>query len=209
MRQELVDRRIGLFFIDGPHDYRSQLMCLLLGKELLSENAVVIVDDSNYRHVRLANRDFLLTNPEFALFFEAYTKCHPKNMSAADHDEARKGWWNGVNVIVRDPAAVLPRVYPPTHQDRRLYENEHRVHAAKMGIVAPEAIRLAGAIRSLNILKIGRDLGALLVRAARSPAESVGKFANLNTYSDDLTEGRFVPGAKAAEEVERRSASRD
>ena len=71
------DQKIGVYFIDGPHDYRSQLVCLQLAKFYLSKYAVIIVDDSNYEHVRLANRDFLLANPEFKLLYEAYTDCQP------------------------------------------------------------------------------------------------------------------------------------
>ena len=74
------DTKIGLYFVDGPHDYRSQLMCLLLATPFLSESAVIVVDDCNYPWVRLANRDFLISNPSFKLIFEAYTECHPGNM---------------------------------------------------------------------------------------------------------------------------------
>ena len=96
------NKKIGLLFIDGPHDYRSQLMCLLLAKPYLSKNAIIVVDDSNYLHVRQANRDFLRTNPEFKLLFEAYTACHPRNMSESEKKEALGGWWNGINILIKD-----------------------------------------------------------------------------------------------------------
>ena len=58
LRHTIGDKKIGVYFIDGPHDYRSQLMCLELALPYLHEQAVIIVDDSNYRNVRQANRDF-------------------------------------------------------------------------------------------------------------------------------------------------------
>ena len=72
------DKKIGIYFIDGPHDYRSQLVCLLLAKPYLADNAVILIDDSNYRHVRQANRDFLISHPEFKLVYEAYRCSSPK-----------------------------------------------------------------------------------------------------------------------------------
>ena len=124
------DTKIGLYFVDGPHDYRSQLMCLLLATPFLSESAVIVVDDCNYPWVRLANRDFLIGNPSFKLIFEAYTECHPGNMPEEKVTLARKGWWNGVNLIAYDPAGILESMYPPTSRSRQLYENEHLVLAA-------------------------------------------------------------------------------
>ena len=95
LTEHIGDTKIGLYFVDGPHDYRSQLMCLLLATPFLSESAVIVVDDCNYPWVRLANRDFLISNPSFKLIFEAYMECHPGNMSEQKVALARKGWWNG------------------------------------------------------------------------------------------------------------------
>src|SRR5690606_1223227 len=81
--QWLEGRRVGVYFVDGPHDYRSQLVCLLRAKRLLAPGAVIVVDDANYEHVRRANADFLESHDEFALLFEAYTPCHPANMNEA------------------------------------------------------------------------------------------------------------------------------
>ncbi len=70
---ELGQTKIGVYFIDGPHDYRSQLMCLELALPYLTDHAVIVIDDSNYKHVRQANRDFLKIHPSYKLIFEAYT----------------------------------------------------------------------------------------------------------------------------------------
>jgi hypothetical protein len=189
----LHERTVGTFFVDGPHDYRSQLICLQLIRRHLSEYAVIVVDDCNYRHVRLANRDFLVANPEFKLIFESYTKCHPANMTREEEGVARQGWWNGVNVIARDPAGVLEPFYPPTLRDRTLYENEHQIHAAKYGFVAPEAVLAFSAIRSLNFGAAAKHVVKAL-RACRSPnRDLVGKHVSLNTFSDALPSRRFNP----------------
>lgn len=46
----LGESKIGTYFIDGPHNYRSQLVCLLLAKPYLSNLSVIVIDDCNYRH---------------------------------------------------------------------------------------------------------------------------------------------------------------
>ncbi|MCS7017838.1 MAG: class I SAM-dependent methyltransferase [Cytophagales bacterium] len=161
-------RKIGVYFIDGPHDYRSQLMCLLLAKPYLTDDAVIVVDDSNYLHVRQANRDFLVTHPEFKLLFEAYTPCHPTNMTPVQEMEAREGWWDGVNIIVRDKANLLPAQYPPTRRNRVLFENDHLTHASRIGELAPRALTV------LNLLFTGRFL-----RAAKNLQMAYREYRNL------------------------------
>jgi len=178
-----VDQKISTYFVDGPHDYRSQLMCLLLALPLLSHDAVIVVDDSNYRHVRQANCDFLKTHPEFALLFEAYTARHPENMSRADRQEAERGWWNGVNIIVRDAGRTLPRTYPPTDRDRTLFVNEHIVHAARYAAIAPEAVSMLSAFP--NPYRMALYL-AKIMRGARKKPSLVGEHPAMNTFSQDL-----------------------
>ncbi|NHZ85158.1 MAG: hypothetical protein GWP19_04680 [Planctomycetia bacterium] len=174
------DKKIGVYFVDGPHDYRSQLMCLLLIKPFLSENAVIIIDDSNYSHVRQANKDFLQTNPEFKLFFEAYTSSHPNNMMTTDKELARKGWWNGVNILVKDKKNLLSIFFPPTMRDRTLYENEHTMHAIKYPLVP---------IKLLNIYDlIGKYLNK---RFRKRDGWYEGRYKLMNTYSETLPEYRF------------------
>ena len=97
-------KKIGLYLIDGPHDYRSQLMCLQMALPYLHEKAVIIIDDCNYEHVRQANADFLLTHPEFKLLFQSYSNCHPENVSGN-----QDFWWDGINVIVKDVDDILPK----------------------------------------------------------------------------------------------------
>lgn len=178
LEARLGGRKIGVYFIDGPHDYRSQLMCLLLAKPFLHPNAVVIIDDSNYAHVRQANRDFLRTDLDFRLVFEAYTEAHPAEMDAPVMEEARRGWWNGVNVIVRDESRSLPYWEPPTERDRTRFVNDHIVHAARLAELAPLSVRLTDALTGFRIpealwllgraFKERRQIGAAARRRSKS-----------------------------------------
>ena len=173
------DKKTGLYFIDGPHDYRSQLMSLLLIKPWLSEDAIIIVDDCNYNHVRQADRDFLMTNREFKLIFQAYTKAHPENLNAGERKEAEAGWWNGINVIARDPDNCFNSFFPPVIKDKRLFTNDHHIHTAKY----PEAFRKYSRITDIFASTLGKMEGK----------SQTGKYKSLNTYSDELIFDNFNP----------------
>lgn len=151
LENNLSGRKIGVFFIDGPHDYRSQLLCLLLFEKFLSEDAVIIVDDCNYAHVRQANNDFLLAFKKYALMFQIYTHKHPNNMDQSELAESRKGWWNGVNIIVSDKEFNLERQTIPTECSRELYQNEHIIHPMRYAKLAPEALRFINTLYPLKI----------------------------------------------------------
>lgn len=168
------DKKVGLFFVDGPHDYRSQLMCLLLIQPYLADKAVIVVDDCNYRHVRLANSDFLQANKDFKLFFEAYTSSHPNNMSQEVLAQARKGWWNGVNVLVKDKNNNLKFALPPTLRDRSLQENEHILQTEKYPTLS---------IRYVTQL---RKIGKWLAKLPKNKSMEQAEYETLNTYSADL-----------------------
>lgn len=191
LKQHIYDKKVGLYFVDGPHDYRSQLMCLELVLPYLHHDSVIIVDDCNYLHVRQANRDFLVTHPEFKLVFEAYTKCHPKNMDSSDEVEARNGWWNGVNIIVKDSQNHLPKMYPPTERSRLLYEYDHITHAARLAEIMPEAIQMANHIYSRKLIKILKSLALIYRESFRDKEKYQKRFDNLNTFSENLTKCNF------------------
>jgi len=137
-------QRIGLLFVDGGHDHRSQLIALLLARQHLADGAVIVIDDTNYRHVRQATEDFLRTFPEFALVAEANTPSHPANMDQDGEAEVRRGWWNGIQVLVHDPAGSIQRaVLPPADQHRFRLSHDtfrhllaDRAHEALKALVA-------------------------------------------------------------------------
>lgn len=196
LEKHIGNKKVGVYFVDGPHDYRSQLMCLELIKPFLSENAVILIDDSNYRHVRQANRDFLTVNPDFKLMFEAYTECHPGNMSDAQEIEARKGWWNGVNVIVKDIDNQLDHMLPPTLRVRTLYENDHIIHAEKGALCSVHAVRAVSSIMSFNLVKFVVDISRLIVQMSKVKKEFKGEFRGMNTFSRELPKSKFNTSIK-------------
>jgi len=106
------EMEFGLYFIDGPHDYRSQLMCLQLIIPYLHKNAVIIVDDANYPHLKKANRDFLATQSSLKLIFDVYITAHPLNMDSQSQGAIRRSWWNGVNIFAKDSNNVLEPIFP-------------------------------------------------------------------------------------------------
>lgn len=178
------DKKIAVYFIDGPHDYRSQYLCLDFARPHLSDNVVIIIDDSNYEHVRQSTADWLKANPEFALLYEAYTACHPKNMDAEEEAKARSGWWNGVNIIVRDQENTLSRIYPHVNKDRSRYVNDHIIHSAKYADTAPKLLTAFSSILPIALLKVI----TLYLFSRKSDAQ----FAAMNTYSDRLTPDSFT-----------------
>lgn len=188
---EIGDKKVGIYFIDGPHDYRSQLMCLELAVPYLHENAVIIIDDCNYKHVRQANRDFLVTHPEYKLVFEAYTKCHPVNMTRAEEKDTRQGWWNGVNIIVRDVENKLKVMYPPTERSRVLYENEHNVHATKIAEVAPQAVALMQSIYEINVPRVLLNIFRFSKGVWQYNNLFKKRYRIVNTYSGDLPTSNY------------------
>jgi len=181
LHQYIGDKKVSIYFIDGPHDYRSQLMCLLLIKPFLADQAVIIIDDSNYRHVRQANRDFLLTNPEFKLLFQSYTKAHPLNLKNEEKEVVVKSWWNGVNIIYKDVNNELEPFFPETLRDRSLYENDHSLHSSQF----PELIYFMWKITSVM------HIFPLLRLLKKTKKEFRGKYRWGNTFSESLPTGDF------------------
>ncbi len=192
LRDHIGPLDVGVYFIDGPHDYRSQLMCLEMMLPYLADNAVVVVDDCNYEHVRQANADFLRTHPSFALAFEAYTGAHPSNMDDEAQSLARAGWWNGINVIVEDADHLIERALPRTGLDRSLYVNEHIVHSERNGDLAPEAVALADAVLSWNPARILSRVIKLRRAAGSADRHSLGDFRHVNVGKVP-TETRRLP----------------
>lgn len=91
-RQEIeMDKKIGVYFYDAAHNYRSQISGLLLIKPFLANQAVLVVDDANQKQVRQANWDFIATNPKCQLLLELLT---PGN--------GYPTFWNGIHVLSWD-----------------------------------------------------------------------------------------------------------
>ena len=186
----LEGRRIGVYFVDGPHDYRSQIVCLLRAKSWLAPGALIVVDDCNYEHVRQANADFLRSHSDYALLFEAYTPCHPANMRPEERADAIRGWWNGVNILVHDPAHALPRRVPPTRSPQ-LHLMSHDVYRAEFASIAVEAMRFCGVLCDANDDDVIRHVRQFrtLVQSTRRAAPH--RFPWQNTDSRELPVNRW------------------
>lgn len=187
----LSGKKVGTYFVDGPHDYRSQLLCLELAKRHLAPGAAIVVDDSNYLHVRQANRDFLTVNPEFKLVFEAYTPCHPANMTAEQLRDARAGWWNGVNILAHDPEDCLARSFPPVDASRRFFFNDHLVHSSAAAASSDRATEIVAHLTRGRIDRAVMACAKLVRERATVARELKGAFANGNTFSEGLPGTRF------------------
>jgi len=80
--------RIGVYFYDGAHDYRSQLLGLMLARPFLADQALIVVGDGNWQTTKQAVWDFLATNPEAELVMDLGTPT-PRYAS----------FWNGLMLI--------------------------------------------------------------------------------------------------------------
>ena len=189
--RHLGGRKVGVYLVDGAHDYRSQLMSLMLAEPHLHRNAVVLIDDANYAFVRQATRDFLLTHPDYKMVFEAYSPAHPANIDPEARKRWESGWLNGINILARDVAGSIPDMVPPTESDRALYVNDWLVHRHQFAELAPEAVSLAQAVCDADSESESRRREALLKRFEELRGELSQRFPDRNTYSAGLTEGRY------------------
>jgi hypothetical protein len=80
--------RIGAYFYDGGHSFADQYDGVALAIPHLADDALVIIDDTNKRAARSANRLVARALPGFELVLDLST---PRNHSPT--------WWNGVQVF--------------------------------------------------------------------------------------------------------------
>ncbi len=91
LHQLKIKDKIGVYLYDGEHDYRSQLLGLLWAVPFLADRALIVVDDSNWDAVRIANSDFIKLYPQCSILLDIRT---PGN--------GHSTFWNGVQVISWD-----------------------------------------------------------------------------------------------------------
>jgi len=178
------EKKVGVFFVDGAHDYRSQLVPLLRIVPYLSNDAVIIVDDANYPHVRQATNDFLKTHTDFALFLEAYTKKHPANMTDTEKNEALEGWWNGINIMVKDPLKLVPRNFVK-EQNKDLYFASHNIFRHRLAGIAFDILKFADGLSDSDA---DEDVVVQKLRTYINnyKQKNTQLFLHQNTYSDEL-----------------------
>jgi protein O-GlcNAc transferase len=84
----LGNRRVGVYYFDGPHDYDSQVRGLRAVEPWLAKEALLVVDDFDWEAVGRATRDYLAGQPQAGLLFE---------IGGSDKDQPQ--WWEGVAVL--------------------------------------------------------------------------------------------------------------
>jgi protein O-GlcNAc transferase len=84
----LGDRSVGVYYYDAGHSYEDQLDGLRLIEPHLADEALLIVDDSDWERVDRADRDYLASQPRAELLFDI-----PGDEKGFPH------WWEGVHVI--------------------------------------------------------------------------------------------------------------
>jgi len=88
----LAGRRVGVYYYDAAHGYRAQLEGLRLIEPYLAERALLVVDDSDWKEVREATRDYLAGQPSARLLLE---------IEGSSHGQPQ--WWEGVQLIAWEP----------------------------------------------------------------------------------------------------------
>lgn len=125
-------RKIGMAYVDGAHDYRSQIMALLLLSGHMAFQGCIVIDDCNYGHVRQSVLDFLKTNTNWRLVYEAYADAHPERSHMTQAG-------NGINVIVRG-FYFAPMFPAPGNKERFL--RDHAVHQDRYADEVEKALKL-------------------------------------------------------------------
>ena len=73
LRDLQPEERIGVYFYNGNHDYRSQLLSLLLVQPFLAEQALIVIGESNWDMVQQATVDFLAAHSPAKLLLDLST----------------------------------------------------------------------------------------------------------------------------------------
>jgi protein O-GlcNAc transferase len=87
-RRALGNRRVGVYYYDAAHDYKSQVRGLRLIEPYLVPGALLIVDDTDWDQVARAIRDYLPGQ----LRAELLVKLDGKDLG-------QPWWWEGVQVL--------------------------------------------------------------------------------------------------------------
>lgn len=86
----LGDRRVGVYYWDGPHDYDGQLRGMRAAEPWLADEALIVVDDYDWEAVAQATHDYVAADPQAELVVEI-------GGEAAD----QVWWWDGVACVAR------------------------------------------------------------------------------------------------------------
>lgn len=84
----LGDRRVGVYYYDAGHSYEQQLEGLRMVEPWLADEALLIVDDSDWEQVGRATGDYLAAQPRADLVLAIDGK-----------DRGQPWWWEGMHLI--------------------------------------------------------------------------------------------------------------
>ena len=90
-KKKLKLETVDVYFYDGDHKLGAQYEGLLNILPFLKKKCIIIVDDTNWERVSLANKSFLEMHTDFELLLDIKT---PGNGHAS--------WWNGIQVMGRN-----------------------------------------------------------------------------------------------------------
>ncbi|MBL1174385.1 tetratricopeptide repeat protein [Pantanalinema sp. GBBB05] len=107
-RELQTDDRIGVYFYHAAHDYRSQLMGLLLARSFLADQALIIVANSHEAAVQQVNWDFIATHPQCDLLLDLSTP-NPSHL----------GFGHGIQVLRWDITAEHHYAWVDLEQQRQ------------------------------------------------------------------------------------------
>jgi hypothetical protein len=85
---QLGDRKVGVYYYDGPHDHDSQVRGLRSVEPWLADQALLVVDDHDWEQVEQATADYLADQPNAEPLFV---------IPGADRGSPQ--WWEGVAVL--------------------------------------------------------------------------------------------------------------
>ncbi len=86
----LGDRRVGVYYWDGPHDYEGQLRGMRAVEPWLAHDALIVVDDYDWDAVAEATHDYVAAEPRAELLVEI-----------GGEAVGQAWWWDGVAVVGR------------------------------------------------------------------------------------------------------------
>ena len=118
-----------------------------------------------------ANSDFLATHPHWKVIFEAYTQYHPSHMKKADQESVRRGWWNDLNILVRDKDNILLPSLPPTIRDRSRFLWNHVIHGSGIIESAPGAVEFVQYLLAFELRKAAARVIRLCAAREATPGE--------------------------------------
>ena len=179
-----IQNKIGVLFVDGAHDYRSQLIALLNYSKYLSNEGIIIIDDCNYYHVRKATFDFLNSNKEFKLIHQKYTNVHIANASLKKRTEIKNGNWNGINILYKGKNSKINQKLKLPKNEKTLIELFYDTHLCfrhRYAFNVPEILDL---IDDFKNKKISKDHFTKKIRKITSPKKIRNsiKYKSQNIY---------------------------